>query len=103
LERTDGTFSSLPVALGPDDHLFLSDRQLGLFAVEASGTRTEPWVPDWAPWRPVMRTFTANGERTTVLDQDKRIFFPGWRPPQPAPDFWTSRYGITTRRRDPLH
>ena len=103
LEGTEATYSSLPISLGPDDHLFLSDRQLGLFAVAGPREQVEPWAPAWAPWRPVMRTFTANGERTTVLDQDKRVFFPRWRSPHPAPDFWTSRYGITTRRGDPLH
>ena len=100
---TEALWSSLPIRLGPDDHLFFSDRQLGLFAVEEPAQDPEPWVADWAPWRPIMRTFTGNGERTTVIDRDKDVFFPGWRPREPAPDFWTSRYGITTRRRDPLH
>lgn len=96
-------YSSLPIGLGPDDHLFYSDRQLGLFAVAGPGEDAEPWAPGWAPWRPLMRTFTVNGERTTIIDRDKDVFFPGWRPKEPAPDFWTSRYGIVTRRGDPLH
>jgi ABC-type branched-subunit amino acid transport system substrate-binding protein len=100
---TEALWSSLPIRLGPDDHLFFSDRQLGLFAVEGPGGDPEPWVADWAPWRPLMRTFTGNGERTTVIDRDKDVFFPGWRPREPAPDFWTARYGIVTRRGDPLH
>jgi branched-chain amino acid transport system substrate-binding protein len=119
LERTEGqggdrlvralesseepVFSSLPIGLGPDDHLLLTDRQLGLFAVARPTEDAEPWAPSWAPWRPVMRTFTGNGERTTVIDRDKDVFFPGWHAREPAPDFWTARYGIVTRRRDPLH
>jgi branched-chain amino acid transport system substrate-binding protein len=100
----DPIYSSLPIGLGPDDHLFLSDRQLGLFAVAGPDEGIEPWAPEWAPWRPIMRTFTGNGERTTVIDRDKDVFFPGWRSREPAPDFWTSRYGIVTRRGDdPLH
>jgi ABC-type branched-subunit amino acid transport system substrate-binding protein len=100
----DPIYSSLPIGLGPDDHLFLSDRQLGLFAVAGPDEGIEPWAPEWAPWRPIMRTFTGNGERTTVIDRDKDVFFPGWRPREPAPDFWTSLYGIVTRRGDdPLH
>jgi branched-chain amino acid transport system substrate-binding protein len=99
----DVTYSSLPIGLGPDDHLFLSDRQLGLFAVAGPDEESEAWAPEWAPWRPVMRTFTTNGERTTVIDRDKDVFFPGWHAREPAPDFWTARYGIVTRRRDPLH
>jgi branched-chain amino acid transport system substrate-binding protein len=100
---TEALWASLPIRLGPDDHLFFSDRQLGLFAVEDPGKGPEPWVAEWAPWRPIMRTFTGNGERTTVIDRDKDVFFPGWRPREPAPDFWTSRYGIVTRQGDPLH
>jgi hypothetical protein len=100
---TDARFSSLPIRLGPDDHLFLVDRHVGVFAVEGPGRAAEPWVPSWAPWRPVMRTFTSNGERTIIPDLDRDVFFPGWRPREPAPDFWTSRYGITSRRGDPLH
>jgi branched-chain amino acid transport system substrate-binding protein len=100
---TEALWASLPIRLGPDDHLFFSDRQLGLFAVEGPGEGPESWVAEWAPWRPIMRTFTGNGERTTVIDRDKDVFFPGWRPREPAPDFWTSRYGIVTRQGDPLH
>ena len=100
---TEALWSSLPIQLGPDDHLFFSDRQVGLFAVEAPGEPAEPWVAAWASWRPIMRTFTSNGERTTIIDRDKDVFFPGWRSPEPAPDYWTSRYGIVTRGGDPLH
>jgi branched-chain amino acid transport system substrate-binding protein len=100
---TEALWASLPIRLGPDDHLLFSDRQLGLLAVEGPGQDPEPWVADWAPWRPIMRTFTGNGERTTVIDRDKDVFFPGWRPREPAPDFWTARYGIVTRKGDPLH
>jgi branched-chain amino acid transport system substrate-binding protein len=99
----EALYSSLPIALGPDDHLLFSDRQLGLFAVEDQDEEVEPWAPAWAPWRPLMRTYTVNGERTTIIDRDKDVFFPGWRPREPAPDFWTARHGIVTRRGDPLH
>ena len=99
---TEARYSSTPIRLGPDDHLFPVDRWVGIFAVEREGD-DDPWGPSWAAWRPVMRTFTTNGERTIIPDIDRDVFFPGWRPREPAPDFWTARYGITTRRRDPLH
>jgi hypothetical protein len=51
-----------------------------------------------------MRTFTPDIERTSVLDRDKPVFFPGWRLDRPAPKYWRSRFGIVTRPgRDPLH
>jgi ABC-type branched-subunit amino acid transport system substrate-binding protein len=99
---TEARYSATPIRLGPDDHLFPVDRWVGIFAVDRPGT-ADPWGPSWAAWRPVMRTFTTNGERTIIPDIDRDVFFPGWRPREPAPDFWTSRYGITTRRGDPLH
>jgi len=97
-------YSSLPVQFGPDDHVFLGEHEVGMFAVPAPDERAEPWVGPPAPWRPIMRTFTPDLERTGIPDRDKRVFFPRWRKNRPAPKYWTSRYGIVTRpRRDPLH
>jgi branched-chain amino acid transport system substrate-binding protein len=103
-ETRNVSFSHLPITLGPDDHL-LAERSLqGLFAVAGPGEDAEPWVPRWTPWRPLMRTFTLLGERTSVLDRHKAVFFPGWAPKEPAPFYWQSRYGITSRPgNDPLH
>lgn len=106
LEDTHGrTFSSFPIDLGPDDHLFLPRDELGLFAVAGPEERVDPWqVPGSRPWRALMRTFTYDGERTNVLDRDRRVFFPFWRKNQPGPEFFRSRYGIRSRAaRDPLH
>ena len=105
LERspTGMVFSSLPVRLGPDDHMFIDDSQLGLFTAAGPGEEAEPWVVDPPRWRPLMRTFTYDGERTVVLDGDKRVFFPTWRQPRPSPKYRRSRYGITSGPSDPLH
>jgi branched-chain amino acid transport system substrate-binding protein len=98
------TFSSVPVDLGPDDHLFLPRDELGLFAVPEPNEELDPWQkPDRSNWRPLMRTFTYDGKRTNILDRDKRAFFPLWRKDRPAPFYWQSRHGITTRQSDPLH
>jgi ABC-type branched-subunit amino acid transport system substrate-binding protein len=97
-------YSSLPVRFGPDDRTAIDDSQLGLFAVPAPDQVPEPWLSDVPRWRPLMRTFTFDGEKTNVLDRDKRVFFPRWRKPRPSPKYWRSRYGITTRpRQDSLH
>jgi ABC-type branched-subunit amino acid transport system substrate-binding protein len=99
----DKTFSSFPVDLGPDDHTFLPRDELGLFAVAGPNERLDPWQQGGTePWRAVMRAFTYDGKRSDILDRDRRVFFPFWRKDQPGPEYWRSRYGITTRR-DALH
>jgi branched-chain amino acid transport system substrate-binding protein len=98
------TLSGAPVDFGPDDHLFPPRDELGLFAVPGRRERLDPWQRRGRPnWRPLMRSFTYDGKRTNVLDRDKRVFFPSWRKNRPAPFYWRSRYGITTRGSDRLH
>jgi hypothetical protein len=101
----DETYSSLPIRLGPDDHVLAEESQLGLFAV--AGPDEQPWPGEAlaeTPWRPVMRTFTTDGQKVNLLDRDKRVFFPGWRRQKPSPRYWKSRFGIVTRPdEDPLH
>jgi len=100
----DRTHASFPVDLGPDDHVFLPRDQLGLFAVAGPKERLDPWqIVGSQPWRPVMRTFTYDGERDNILDRDRRVFFPFWRKNQPGPEYWLSRYGIVTGPEDSLH
>ncbi|HYH27998.1 MAG TPA: hypothetical protein VEA19_04370 [Actinomycetota bacterium] len=102
-KRHEQTYSSLPIVLGPDDHVFVDESQLGLFAANQAVT-DEPWVSEPPYWRPLMRSFTFDGEKTNILDEDKAIFFPDWRPPRPSPRYHRSRFGIVTRYgRDPLH
>jgi len=104
LEGIDQAFSSFPVTLGPDDHLFLPRDELGLFAVPGPGEDLDPWqAPGAVDWRALMRTFTIDGQRDNLLDRDRRVFFPTWKAPQPGPPFWKSRYGIVTRSSDQLH
>jgi hypothetical protein len=105
-DMEERTFSSFPVDFGPDDHLFLPRAEVGLFAVPGPRRRIDPWQSRAGGeelWRPIMRTFTYNGERTNILDRDRPILFPFWDEDQPAPDYWRSRYGIVTGPEDPLH
>jgi hypothetical protein len=99
------TFSALPIRLGPDDHVFAEESQLGLFSVAAPDERAAPGEAIGAvPWRPIMRTFTTDGQKVNLLDRDKKVFFPGWHRRKPSPRYWKSRYGIVTRPdEDPLH
>jgi ABC-type branched-subunit amino acid transport system substrate-binding protein len=104
LEGIHRTFSSFPVDLGPDDHVFLPRDELGLFAVPGPDEQLDPWQGRGGDvWRALMRTFTYDGKRDNLIDLDRPIFFPGWKAPQPGPEYWKSRYGITTRPSDPLH
>jgi hypothetical protein len=99
----DETFTSTPIRLGPDDHVFAEESHLGLFAVEPPGVRAPGEDVEPVPWRPVMRTFTTNGKRVNLTDRDVRVFFPAWRPPAPRPNYWRSRFGIVSRPDDAVH
>lgn len=99
----DETYSSLPVRLGPDDHVLAEESQLGLFAVDDRAAPAGE-AQGAVPWRPVMRTFTTDGQKVNLLDADKKVFFPGWKRRKPSPRYWKSRFGIVTRPdEDPLH
>jgi ABC-type branched-subunit amino acid transport system substrate-binding protein len=98
------TYSALPVRFGPDDRTAIDQGQLGLFAVPGLDEKVEPWLTQPPRWRPIMRTFTFDGEKTNILDRDKQVFFPRWQRPRPSPKYWRSGYGIVTRSaRDQLH
>lgn len=95
--------SGLPLVLGPDDHTMTDETWVGLFAVAGPDEEAEPWLRG-VPWRPIIRTFTYDGERTVLHERDRRVFFPSWRRNRPSPKFHRSRWGIATRAgRDPLH
>jgi hypothetical protein len=99
----DQTYSSLPIRLGPDDHVFAEESHLGLFAVAEPVEPTPGEAIGAVPWRPLMRTFTTGGKRVNLTERDLRVFFPKWRPRQPRPNYWRSAYGIVTRpSEDPL-
>lgn len=101
----DETYSSVPARLGPDDHVLAEQSHLGLFAIEEPLDAALPpgEASSLLPWRPILRTFTTDGEKVNFLDRDKRIFFPFWRPKRPTPKYWRSEFGIVTRPSDPLH
>jgi hypothetical protein len=99
----DEMYSSLPIRLGPDDHVLAEESQLGLFAVDDQAVPAGE-AQGAVPWRPVMRTFTTDGQKVNLLDLDKKVFFPGWGRRKPSPRYWKSEFGIVTRPdEDPLH
>jgi ABC-type branched-subunit amino acid transport system substrate-binding protein len=99
------TYASVPARLGPDDHVLAEQSHLGLFAIEEPVDAALPAgeASSLLPWRPILRTFTTDGEKMNFLDRDKRIFFPFWRPKRPTPKYWRAEYGIVSRSSDPLH
>jgi ABC-type branched-subunit amino acid transport system substrate-binding protein len=101
----DETYASVPVRLGPDDHVFAEQSHLGLFAVEEplDAALPPPETSSLVPWRPILRTFTTDGEKVNFLDRDKKIFFPFWEKKRPTPKYWRAEYGIVSRSSDPLH
>ncbi|MGH2712269.1 MAG: ABC transporter substrate-binding protein [Actinomycetota bacterium] len=99
------TYSSVPVRLGPDDHVLAEESHLGLFAIEepVDGGLPPPEASSLIPWRPILRTFTTDGEKMNFLDRDKKVFFPFWQPKRPTPKYWRAEFGIVSRPSDPLH
>jgi ABC-type branched-subunit amino acid transport system substrate-binding protein len=99
------TYASVPVRLGPDDHVLSEESHLGLFAVEEPIDAALPAgeASSLLPWRPILRTFTTDGEKVNFLDRDKKIFFPFWKRKRPTPKYPRSEYGIVSRPSDPLH
>jgi ABC-type branched-subunit amino acid transport system substrate-binding protein len=106
LEQAHGVaYAGFPIDLGPDDHLLPPRDQLGLFAVAGPDETVDPWqIPGTEPWRAIMRTFTYDGRRTSILDTDRTVFFPWWNDQLPGPHYWRSIYGIATRpNKDAVH
>ncbi|MGH2738026.1 MAG: hypothetical protein ACRDHH_04360, partial [Actinomycetota bacterium] len=96
-------YSSLPIRLGPDDHVLAEESQLGLFAVDDRAVPAGE-AQGQVPWRALMRTFTTDGQKVNLLDRDKKVFFSGWKRRKPSPRYWKSEFGIVTRPdEDPLH
>ncbi|HLF70377.1 MAG TPA: hypothetical protein VI541_05415, partial [Actinomycetota bacterium] len=92
LEKVDRKrFGSLPISLGPLDHVLPERDHLGL------------WTREGGEWEPLMRTFTSDLERTDVLEEDWSAFFPGADPAGEAPFFRDAKLGITTERSDDIH
>ncbi|MGH2772919.1 MAG: ABC transporter substrate-binding protein [Actinomycetota bacterium] len=95
LEELEGfdrvRFGRLPISLGPDDHVVAERDVLGL------------WAAGKGTWRPVMRTFTSDLERTNVLEEDWSAFFDGTTPGGEAPFYHQAKSGITSDKGDPLN
>jgi ABC-type branched-subunit amino acid transport system substrate-binding protein len=92
LEHTDRVrFARLPISLGPTDHVMPERDFLGLWAADSM-----------KGWDLLMRTFTADLERTNIYDQDWMFFFSGSTPGGEAPFYNTARSGIVTEPSDDL-
>jgi ABC-type branched-subunit amino acid transport system substrate-binding protein len=104
-ELRNRRFGGLPVTLGPDDHVTIEEVTIGLWTVPAPDDRVPERgrLPKSLPWVPLARGFSIDGETTDILSSDWRWLFRN-PPPSggPAPKFTRMRFGVTTRRSDPL-
>lgn len=99
-------FGGLDVTLGPDDHTLASVTTVGLWVVPRAGVtvRGREDLPPGLPWVPLSRGFSTDGETTDVLPQDWDDLFRNAPPPGgPAPKVTSLRYGVRTKKRDPVH
>jgi hypothetical protein len=107
LERLDGArFSSLDVRFGPDDHISVDPQTVGLWVIPRADLRMagSDRLPDGMRWVPLGRGFSTNGRRSDILPQDWEHLFRSPPPRRgPGPLIWTGRFGVVTRRNDPVH
>lgn len=95
----------LPVTLGPDDHVTVEEATIGLwtvpFAEDAVPERER--IPSDVPWVPLARGFSIDGETTDIDASDWKWLFRN-APPRggPAPKFTRMKFGVTTKRSDPI-
>jgi hypothetical protein len=107
LERLSGErFGGLGVTLGPDDHTFVGSTTVGLWVVPRPGIDVggRENLPESLPWVPLSRGFSIDADTTDILALDWKYLFRR-SPPRgaPAPKFERLRFGVTTRRSDPVH
>lgn len=111
LERAQRTrFGGTEVTLGPDDHTAVDQSAVGLWVVPAPGraiaerARLPEAVITAFPWVPLARGFSIDGAELDFSSRDWRFLVKGAPPPQaPPPRLTRLRFGIATRRADPVH
>ena len=110
LEGAHARFGGTEVTLGPDDHTAVDQGAVGLWVVPAAdravpererlGSETYAELP----WVPLARGFSIDGVELDLAAEDWRYLVKGAPPPQaPAPRITRLKWGITTRRSDPIH
>jgi hypothetical protein len=103
-------FGGTEVTLGPDDHTAVDQSAVGLWVVPAAdrAVAERDRLPDAVfatfPWVPLARGFSIDGTELDLSPRDWRFLVKGAPPPvAPAPKITRLRFGITTRRADPVH
>ena len=97
-------FGGIDITFGPDDRTAVDQATVGLWVIPAVPVPEEERLPEALPWVPLARGFSIDGERTNVLNRDWKYLFRNAPPPKaPAPKLRTQKFGVTTRRSDPVH
>jgi ABC-type branched-subunit amino acid transport system substrate-binding protein len=108
LEKLRGErFGGLPVTFGPDDHTSVDQTTIGLWVVPRPGIpvrEKDSARASLLPWVPLHRGFSIDGDRTSIFPEDWKWMFRNAPPKKaPAPKIPTAKFGVTTRRSDPVH
>jgi hypothetical protein len=108
LEKLRGErFGGLPVTFGPDDHTSVDQTAVGLWVIPRPGIPVRERDSERAsllPWVPLQRGFSIDGDRTSIFPEDWKWMFRNAPPKKaPAPKIPTAKFGVTTRRSDPVH
>jgi Periplasmic binding protein len=110
LEGAHTRFGGTEVTLGPDDHTVVDQGAVGLWVIPAAGRavpererlRSETFAA--LPWALLGRGFSIDGVELDLPPEDWRYLVRGAPPPQaPPPRIPRLKWGITTRRSDPIH
>jgi hypothetical protein len=108
LEKLRGErFGGLPVTFGPDDHTSVDQTTIGLWVIPRPGIpvrERDSARASLLPWVPLHRGFSIDGDRTSIFPEDWKWMFRNAPPKKaPAPKIPTAKFGVTTRRSDPVH
>lgn len=105
LESVHGRrFGGLDVTFGSSDHLATDEASVGLWTVPSSADNIPRDAhPPALPWVPLDRAWTTDGRHTSVARADWPYLFGDAAGSKRPPLYRECRYGIRTKRTDPIH
>ena len=107
LESLDGErFGGLDVTFGPDDHTSVDQSTVGLWVIPRTNihVRERRGLPETMPWVVLSRGFSIDGQDTEIPSKDWLYLFRNAPDPNgPPPKITKAKFGVATRRNDPVH